>query len=381
MSSIHFTAQELLADFKNLAHEATQLQRSVEKDRWCGRSGLKREFADLQASIKEKEASRAQAKTSRLLSVKMDLQIAQAAIKTTRLMQSVEQAFGQKRGNWAETFSTLADRAAASPIGTSVFKAYESVQIWLKPGLKPGLNRDQQALVEQFVRSDSFNWELNQKIVQDIAVVKELIDRKAFLRRKDDRESSLLIALTSAYDPVEEFNYEVTQKNKSLLNSPAFRNSASRMKSKLDVLRLLFKTHKWTTSDAFHFYEHCLLKDCTLFLDYVKKNAKVAMTPEQQIDLWLDVKSLTGAQFLKEIGCDPNIRHNGRTPLLELAKRGYSYPLSAANLAQILMRAGADPSATTEVLKGYPMNAHDLTPDPYLKEVLRRKIETAEEKN
>jgi len=349
MKPVCFTPREMIKVLNQFAQEASALQDSAQKNRWCG-GNLKRDFSILKASLDEKEGLLKE--TERRWSAETHCKMSDAAKKARQALDRVQATIDKQQGQ--------------SDFVIRFWKKIASLGSAIRG--KPGLTSEQAALVEQFIQTEKSDWELNQKIVGDIEIVRELIRRNAFIRREGDSETSLLIATTSIYDPMEAFYYEEMKKNK---DTPRFLYFAGKMKTKLQILDLLLKTKKWTAEDGFHFFKSCLIKDCSVFLDSVIQHKNLGIAdPEKQLALWLSVSSLKGAQFLQKIGSDPNIRvQKGRTPLIELAARSYSYPLAAAPLANILIEVGADPKAVVE-MNGISKSAIDLTADPYLKAVL-----------
>jgi hypothetical protein len=348
---IAFSPSQTLLELNQLALESSDLQRAAENapPRCYGCSNpFKKEISVLQASFNEKKVQIEAAAIQHPKEKTVHLQLAERAALTKRAIDLAEASV---------------NRQAASYFFTN--RLYK----WFRPALSDAQNQ----LIEQFIHSDKADLKLNESIVKDPAVVKKLIQSNVCLRKANNPASSLLVALTLVYDESESSYAALGKKIPELLEFSFIRRGSSRMEQKKELLLLLLKTKQFKTSDGFHFIEHCLIRNCSSFLDLLLKKNLIRnlfpIPPEKQIAFWLSLSSLEGAFFLRKIGCDPNVRFEGKTPLMVLSERPGSFPLSAAKLAKILLASGADRTAAISI-DGVEKTAFEIAKDPYLKAAL-----------
>lgn len=320
MVSVAFSPRRMISDLDRLALASAELQQAAEaapqRSFWCA-NPFQRKISILKASFKEKTVQ----------------------IEAAAQQHPNEKTIHSQLANSAKKVERALDFAAASiERETQSSSCASRIYQWFWPGLSAA----QERLAERFVQSDKTDFLLNLEIVQDPAIVKELVRRNIPLRNPNDPLSSLLIAMTIA-------------------------------SNRTELLGLLLKTKQFKTTDGFYFIRHCLIRDRTVFLNALLEKKRIhnllPVPANRQIEFWLSLASKEGAQFLKKIGCDPNIRLEGKTPLHFLAKRNYSFPLSAASLVKILLDSGADPKATCSI-DGTEKTAFEIAQDPYLQDAL-----------
>ena len=407
---IAFSPSQTLFELNQLAQESAHLQQAAEaaprRSYWCS-NPFQKEITVLQASFNEKRVQIEAAAIQHPKEKTLHIRLAETAALTKRAIDLAAASVDRqtpcyfftnriyKRLSLKSGFVAFRDyfgRFSTSNFGGNIRKLilppkFESkigskepenrqklfsttVSKWFRPGLTDAQNQ----LIEQFIQSDKADLKLNESIVKDPAVVKKLIQSNVCLRKANDPTASLLVALTVVYEELESSYAALGKKIPDLLEFSFIRLGSSRMEQKKELLLLLLKTKQFKTSDGFHFIEHCLIRNCSSFLDLlVKKNLirnLFPIPPEKQIAFWLSLSSLEGASFLRKIGCNPNIRFEGKTPLMILSERPGSFPLSAAKLAKILLASGADRTATG-LIDGVEKTAFEIAKDLYLKAVLK----------
>lgn len=154
-------------------------------------------------------------------------------------------------------------------------------------------------------------------LVDNPFLLYELLDQGADLTKTDPNGNSLLFTAVAKYD------------------------------SDVSSLDLLF-TAPWPPEEVLKCFVHMAeFKEDLLSLAVEKKWGRgAALNPNSQMALWMAIRSQKGAELLKQMGCDPNVRDaSGKTPLLKTAAGEY-YGECALQQAELLLAAGADPNAS-----------------------------------
>ena len=208
------------------------------------------------------------------------------------------------------------------------------------------------ANLENYLHSPQPDAETLRYLVENPYILQELIDQQADLRKTDPKGNTLLFTAAAKYD---------------------FDPS---------VFELLFSKVYWPFEEVLKCLVH-LVEFREELLDLVCEKKWVLgthLSPSDQTALWMAVRSQKGAEFLKKMGCDPNVRDaTGKTPFLKTAAGEY-YGDCAVKQAEWLMAVGADPNAL--VLEGGVQKngwqlAQEAKPrDPDLIQFLKSRIST-----